>query len=171
MDLFEGPLWVHYGQATVESAGAQPRDYGDAFRQQHNGICGAASSGVLELVTGLHTGDVGFTVELFESEPDYEDSWEEIVEVSFLAEGAVRLIEWGDAASYQLELLPGPYRVRYCAAGMDAGREADTTMDTDGILDTYKLIFWPSTAPSADVVVKQTSGSARQGHEWARSLH
>jgi hypothetical protein len=35
------------------------------------------------LITGLHTGQVGFTVDVLDAAPPLDDAWEEIVEVSF----------------------------------------------------------------------------------------
>ncbi|MEU7786407.1 hypothetical protein [Amycolatopsis sp. NPDC049159] len=62
---------VHYGQIYVHSAGGEPfeGDLSACFAGQHNGLCGAAVAGTLFLLTGLHTGEVGFTAEVHESEP------------------------------------------------------------------------------------------------------
>ncbi len=55
------------------------------------------------------------------------DNWEDVVEVSLLADAApVRLLAW--AGEQSIEVDPGQYRVRYCASGMDIGREADTRL-------------------------------------------
>lgn len=40
---------------------------------------------MLFLMTGLHTGIVGISIHLFDAEPDIDESWEEIVDVSFRA--------------------------------------------------------------------------------------
>jgi hypothetical protein len=42
--------------------------------------CGAAVAGALFLSTGLHSGKVGFTVELHDSRPPVDESWERVVE-------------------------------------------------------------------------------------------
>ena len=82
--LFTGGLHVHYGQVYVESGWAMPSDpLSAAFAGQVNGLCGAATPGFLFMVTGLHTGYVGFTVELHYASPPIDDAWEEVVEVSF----------------------------------------------------------------------------------------
>ncbi len=81
---YQGRLWVHYGQAYVDSR----EDVGDdgmgaAFGDQHNGPVGASEPGFLFLRTGLHTGVVDFQVDVAATEPPIEAGWEEIVEVSF----------------------------------------------------------------------------------------
>ncbi len=56
---------VSYGQSYVVS---DPESFGlgleEAFAGQSAGLCGAAVPGALWLTTGLHTGNVGFTVEV-----------------------------------------------------------------------------------------------------------
>jgi hypothetical protein len=47
--LFDGEVWVHYGQLYVDGGVDQPDDMGDAFVGQSNGLCGAA-------VPGCHNG-------------------------------------------------------------------------------------------------------------------
>jgi hypothetical protein len=51
---------------------------------QNNGLCSAASPGILFLLTGLHTGDVHFTLDVFDSAPPFDHFLEEIVEVLFI---------------------------------------------------------------------------------------
>jgi hypothetical protein len=52
---------------------------------------------------------------------------------------------------------------------MDAGSEADTVLQGEGSVDSYRLSFWP--APAApDSVVRQASASARYWHGWAQGL-
>ncbi|GAA1608502.1 hypothetical protein GCM10009804_75310 [Kribbella hippodromi] len=113
------PAWVSYSQIYVESA----EDYSsmeDCFAGQQNGLCGAASAGKLFLITGLHSGQVDFTVELHDEEPPLDDSWEDVVEASYRPSGPAMLICWpGDNAAWDLDLQQIDYRVRYCAWGMD----------------------------------------------------
>src|SRR5262245_12813985 len=59
-----GRLHVHYGQAYVLCGDRELPDLEDAFRGQVNGLCGASALGALFLVTGLHTGMVGFAVQV-----------------------------------------------------------------------------------------------------------
>jgi hypothetical protein len=169
--LFDGEVHVHYGQIYVESNPdtANPQ-LEAAFAGQVNGLCGGASPGALFLVTGLHTGRVGFAVELREGAPAVDHGWEEIVEVSFAPRSArVALVEWAGAASWALELEQVEYRVRYCATGMEAGRARDTLLEGEPMLDRYLLQFWPA-PPGPDRVVKQTSEVAAYWHRFARGL-
>jgi hypothetical protein len=85
--LVSGEVFVHYGQLYLES---DEEEFGpglkESFVGQAAGLCGGALAGALWLTTGLHTGDVGFTVELHEARPPVEDLWEEAVEaVPFLS--------------------------------------------------------------------------------------
>jgi hypothetical protein len=169
--VFSGPLHVHYGQAYVMDRGSDLSDMTEFFRGQENGLCGAAVPGALFLITGLHTGQVGFTVDVVDAPPPLEDMWEEIVEASLHVSTHatdMALMEWGWQAIHPLPLRPGSYRVRYCALGMDHGKDADTNLD-DVLVDFYSLAFWPA-EPSGDRVIKQTSEVAAYWHEHASNL-
>jgi hypothetical protein len=167
----EGEVHVHYGQIYVET---DPDSYGpgleEAFAGQSAGLCGAATPGALWLNTGLHTGSVGFTVEVHEQAPPLDPAWEDVVEVSFRPVSAdSALVEWGGGDSWQLDLEETDYRVRYCAQGMDQASERDTRMDGEPRLDCYLLQFWPA-PPEPDRVLKQTSQVAAYWHRYAREL-
>jgi hypothetical protein len=144
MPAFDGYLHVHYAQAYVFSGSEGDTGAIDScFRGQSNGLLGAAQPGQLILITGLHTGYVQF-----------KDA---------------RLINWDRELVCQLPLSPLDYRVRYEGRGMDAGSEADTVLQGEDSVDSYRLSFWP--APAApDSVVRQTSASARYWHGWAQGL-
>lgn len=165
----DGEVFVHYGQIYVES---DPDECGpglaEAFAGQRSGLCGAAVPGSLWLTTGLHTGHVGFTVEVCDTAPALDPVWEDVVEVSFrpLSERAV-LMEWGGEASTELGLGVTDYRVRYCALGMDEARRHDTRLDEEPRQDRYLLQFWPA-PPAPDRVVRQTSAVAAYWHDYAR---
>src|SRR5262245_56230147 len=117
----------------------------ECFANQHNGLCGAAIPGTLLLITGLHTGTVGFTVELHEGEPAIDEVWQEVSVASFRpASLLVALLQWAGEASWVLDLAPIDYRVRYCAFGMDEARAADTRLGDEPQLDRYLLQFWPA---------------------------
>ncbi|MGV9454842.1 hypothetical protein [Streptomyces sp. NPDC003635] len=165
----EGEVHVHYGQIYVESdPDCCGTDLGDSFAGQRAGLCGAAVPGALFLLTGLHTGHVGFTVEVHDEEPPLDPAWEDVVEVSFRPLSAdCSLVEWGGEDSWELDLEEIDFRVRYCARGMDAGNELDTRLDEEPQQDSYLLQFWPA-APAPDRVVKQTSKTASYWHEYAR---
>ncbi|MEU8901397.1 hypothetical protein [Nocardia sp. NPDC048505] len=121
------------------------------------------------LRTGLHTGHVGFTVEVRGQAPALDPAWEDVVEVSFypLSEQSF-LMQWAGEDSWELDLKEGlDYRVRYCARGMDQAREKDTRLDDEPQLDRYLLQFWPA-PPEPDRVVRQTSRYAATASDWAR---
>ena len=163
MTLFDGTVDVHYGFIDVRDVEMVDAD-GDrreSYRGQVNGLCGAARSGVLNLVTGLHTGVVGFTVEGHAREPAVGDEWEDVVEVSFTNTGTT-LGLYGFESQEVFDLAPGQYRVRYGARGMDAG-QAEDTLDGDDPVDFYLLQFWPG-QPSSDRIVREQSKAATAWH-------
>lgn len=164
-----GQVHVAYSQIYVESTEDSP-DLRACFAGQSNGLCGAARPGMLFLITGLHTGSVGFTVELHDGPPPLDDAWEEVVEASFTPRSAkVALVEWAGQDAWDLNLEQTCYRVRYCAAGMDAAREADTRLEDEPELDRYLLQFWPA-APEPDRVVRRTGENAAYWHGYAAGL-
>ncbi|HEX8347573.1 MAG TPA: hypothetical protein VF657_22990, partial [Actinoplanes sp.] len=161
--LFDGLVEVNFRFINVHTA-AGPLDFevGEECRGQRNGLCGAAVPGLLSLVTGLHTGEVGVTVERHDAEPPLDETWEEAVEVSFHTAVADIALH-GFEKQYLFTLPPGDYRVRFCARGMDAGQEADTLTE-GGPLDFYLLQFWPG-LPAPDRVLRQTSKAAAYWHQ------
>ncbi len=195
--VFEGVVPVDYGQFYVVSR--ELPDMTRAFAGQRNGLCGAGDLGRLFLMTGTHTGRVRLRVELHEHEPPAAvDTWEEVVEAPFLPRAAtVDLVPWGDGPLAALPLTPDgqeagllpTFRVRYCAAGMDEGRDPYGGFDPDALEDDdytymeqrpdqYLLCFWPDAAGGsladgglrADAIVRQTSGAAGYWHNWASTL-
>lgn len=158
--------WVHYRQIYVQSGEEYP-EMAECFGGHSNGLCGAATPGFLFLITGLHTGEVGFTVELHDEPPPVDDSWQEVVEASFRPMGETGLLGWGGQAYWPLDLAEASYRARYCATGMDEARELDTRMKDDPEADHYLLQFWPA-PPEPDRVVRQTSEIAAYWHDVAR---
>lgn len=166
--IFDGRLHVHYGQAYIRSS---DNGFGleECFIGQTNGLCGAASPGALFLVTGLHTGDVSFTLDVLDNAPPLDDIWEEIVEVSFApGAGKVILYDWGGECVCDIPLLQEIYRVRYCARDMDRGQEVDTYVEGEPV-DFYALTFWRGNL-APDIVVKQTSQAAAYWHNWVQTL-
>ncbi|MFX4292517.1 hypothetical protein [Streptomyces bohaiensis] len=165
-----GQVYVHYGQIYVESepeGGAPPMD--EAFAGQRAGLCGAAVPGALWLTTGLHTGRLGFVVEIHDEEPPLDSAWEEVVEVPFRPQSdRSQLVQWAGEAVWELGLDRTDYRVRYCARGMDEGNRLDTAVD-EPAPDSYLLQFWPA-PPRSDRVIRQTSRYAASRHRYARAL-
>lgn len=167
----EGEVHVHYSQLYVESdPDSHGPDSAEAFAGQSSGLCGAAIPGTLCLTTGLHTGDVGFTVEVHDVAPPLDPTWEDVAEVSFRpVSDSTSLVLWGGEGSWDLGLEQTDYRIRYCAQGMDAAHEVDTRLDGEPQLDRYLLQFWPA-PPAPDRVVRQTSGMAAYWHDYARTV-
>jgi hypothetical protein len=164
----EGEVHVHYGQIYVESdPDSFGPDFAEAFARQSSGLCGAAVPGALWLTTGLHTGHVGFTVEVHDQPPPLDEEWEDVVEVSYRpASARSTLLQWAGEAFWDLDLEEIDYRVRYCAKGMDEARQQDTRLDEPQI-DCYLLQFWPA-PPAPERIVKQTAEIAAYWHDWAR---
>ncbi|WP_432885700.1 hypothetical protein ACQPYH_01985 [Kribbella sp. CA-245084] len=162
------PAWVAYAQIYVES-GEEYADLGECFAGQRNGLCGAAVPGKLFLITGLHTGRVGFTVELHDTMPSVEYDAEDVVEAPYRPIGDAKLVTWGGSGGpWSLELEPQTdYRVRYSAWGMDEGHQAGPPKDGEPLVDRYLLQFWPA-RPAPDRVVKETSKQAAYWHKFAR---
>src|SRR5690349_13980250 len=74
-------LVVEYG--SVELLGDEEvADLHRAGLGQRNGICGAQVAGHLSMMTGTHTGNIAFRVELHDTAPPVDDQWKEVVEVS-----------------------------------------------------------------------------------------
>lgn len=167
--LFEGSVEVQYGQAYIELDGSFDGAMDACFRGQNNGLCGAQVPAVLFLTTGLHTGIVDIAIHLFDAEPGIDESWEEIVEISFQApKGTITLMEWAADQGVGMAVPAGSYRARYHGRAMEAANELDINVN-DTPIDSYRLDFWPA-PPASDRIVKQTSSVAAYWHDWASKL-
>ncbi|AUH41732.1 hypothetical protein [Streptomyces sp. CMB-StM0423] len=170
--VYSGELPVSYMQFYVES---RPEAFGEQpwrpCAGQRNGLCGASVPGYLFLTTGLHTGQVGLTVEVHDEAPPVADLWEDIVEVSFRpASPKTAVLPWGDGELCAAELAETDHRVRYCARGMDVEPDAESAvLDGGPPVDHYLLQFWPA-PPAPDQVVRETSRTAGYWHAHARGL-
>ena len=165
--VFDGKLGVGYHTATLETAtsdGNDERMPEDCFAGQTNGLCGAVVPGMLMLTTGLHHGKVGFTIDVQDDEPPFEEVWEEVVEVSFVQKDAEAILVgfYGSIAG-TFTLAPGIYRVRYGARNMSQAWEVDTHT-RDQPIDFYSLTFWPA-AVTPDAILKQTGEFAKYSHQ------
>lgn len=155
-------LWVHYGQAYLidDTDDAEGPDGLTGDHPTHPVGIIRVGDGHAFLITGTHTGTVGFTVAVSESEPDPDmDGYEDIVEVSFESEaGSVSLHPWEGSVHEIPELPAGPgwYRLRYHATGMDEAHEGSDEYKSEK--DRYLLQIWPA-AESDPRVVKSTSSS------------
>jgi hypothetical protein len=168
--IFDGCLYVHYGQAYVLSNAQEPAELSACFQGQTNGLCGAAISDILFLITGLHTGRVRLSVDVLDAPPPLDQTWEEVVEVPFVINGeGVSLYDWNGECVCEIPLSTGIYRVRYCVRDMDRGKDVDTILEEEEPVDFYHLAFW-SADLLPDVIVKQTSEIAVYWHEYAKNL-
>lgn len=168
--LFDDEISVHYGFVHLMPVEGAP-DLMKARAGQVNGLLGAAEPGALSMVTGLHTGRVPFRLELLDFEPDLSQDWEEVVEASFTVPETAEMLLAAFEESTQIDL-PSftSYRARYCAAGMDAARQVDTSGQPHaGALYRYLLQLWPA-PPRPDLLVRQTSEAARYWHSEAQRL-
>ncbi|MEU9883459.1 hypothetical protein [Streptomyces phaeochromogenes] len=168
--LVDEEVHVDYGQIFVESGDGEC-DLHDAFGGQEGvGLCGAGTDGALILLTGLWIGGVGLTVELHDSRPAPDETWEEIVEVPFRpVSQETTLRQWNGKDWWELGLEERDYRVRYSASGMDAGRSKNVREDDEPQTDDrYLLQFWPA-PPEPARLLKQTSRTAANWHDFATS--
>jgi hypothetical protein len=165
--LLDQVVFVAYGQIYLESATARMAgEMAESFRGQSNGLCGGVVPGMLFLITGTHTGEVRFRVELHDREPPLGEDWEDAVEASLSsAEGEIALAEWGGSGWHPLRMPAGDYRVRYHAQRMDEGHQGSE----DRAVDHYLLQLWPA-SPAPDRIVRVTSAGAAYWHRWAQAL-
>jgi hypothetical protein len=167
--VYDGEIHVHYGQFYVTSDDDRSiPGLHEAFAGQRTGLCGAAEPGRLWLITGLHTGNVGLTAELHDEPPPPDAAWEEVVEVSFTPAGhGSGVLSWGGETWIPLPLDPVGHRVRYCARGFTAGRNADTRLEGEPQQDRYLLQFWPA-PPAPDRLLLETNPDASYWHRFAQ---
>ncbi len=166
--LYSGKLNIEYGQFYIDLP--EPDDDDDfldpeeAFSDQANGVCGAAQAGKIFFVTGIQNGVIAIDVELHSSEPPLDQSYEDIVEVSFeRGKSPVSLCEWACEETYQLNLEQGVYRVRYHILGMDKDYDEEDDWEAPVSGQRYLVQIWNAPAQK-DAIVKQTSENAAYWH-------
>ncbi|MET7376525.1 hypothetical protein [Micromonospora arida] len=165
MAEFRAHIGVHYGFLEIADDQSWGRtDWTVFFGRRPTGLI-ATSPGEVFLVTGCHTGTVGFTVRVNESDPGPDlEGFEDVVEVPFeTSRSELRLIQWAGEKSHALPRLsagPGSYRMRYHCRGMDeAGK---SSWDCRAVVDEYLLQIWPSpAAPPATLKVTSRQGRRR----------
>ncbi|MGW2089422.1 hypothetical protein [Streptomyces sp. NPDC001880] len=170
--VYSGELSVCYRQFYVESRDDEDgAHWSEACAGQANGLCGAAVPGYLYLITSLHTGQVGLTVEVHDTVPPLDESWEDVVEVPFRpASRSTVVLPWGDGPLVSVDLPVADHRVRYCGRDMDRAREEELDiLAGEAPPDQYLLQFWPA-APRPDEVVRQTAEAADYWHRQTRTL-
>lgn len=165
MELFNGTIDVSYGQFYM-----LPEDLCDinmeaAFLGQANGLCGAAAAPLVFFMTGLHTGHVGLSAYLNDSEPPLSEEWEEVVEVPLDVAVELCLTEWGGMEADSLPVPAGRYRLRYAGIGMDQGRAADCIFADEETVDRYRIDLWPVYESTSDRIVRQHGEQAAYWHE------
>lgn len=123
----------------------------------------------LYLITGLHTGDVGFVVESHSEPPPVDEDWEEIVEVSFTPEtDDVTLVQWA-ARPRGVWIWIGSTT----ASGTARAACRRPGMPTPGSMTSRKsTVISCNSGPlrRADRVLKQTTEHAAYWHSFARGL-
>jgi hypothetical protein len=122
--LFSGTVQVHYSAMYFQGAASGMPEGGQYFEGQVNGLCGAGGRSYLLLMTGLHTGGVKVTIDFWDGEPPLDDSWEEVVEVSFVVDDPeyTGILGWEGRRG-----LPSTYG----GAGIEFGIVAETWMRPD----------------------------------------
>jgi hypothetical protein len=159
---------VHYGHLYLVDGESDLPTF-DLLDVASVGLVGA-EPGAAIMVTGLHTGTVGFNVSVDDHDPGPDlDAYEDIVEISFESrDGTASLVGWAGEYSRDLPPLPGGpgiYRVRYHARGMDA---AAATQDSDVPIDEYLLQIWPA-PQSPETTLKRTSHQCAYWQDRNRS--
>lgn len=154
--LYEGPWTFTQGLLSIALSGefVEP---GDAYKEQVNGLLGAADKDALMITPPRKSGVFDLTIQLLGTKPAAPEWCEDEVEVSHLFAAGVELNNLD--TSVPLDLPEGVYRVRYCAKGQDAAAAAtkDQAKDLPG---QYLLQLWPEGA-SGDAVIKEGSAFAR----------
>lgn len=114
--------------------------------------------GPFAVVTRVHDADPGL--------PGKE--WEDLVELSVIANGEVAISEIVDGPVADIEGVSGSYRVRVAARGRTESAERDRSLNededgsADGALEHYRIEFWP-VEPTDAVIL-------REGSQYAKDL-
>ncbi|MFE2530789.1 hypothetical protein [Streptomyces sp. NPDC059371] len=132
----------------------------DDLDATHNGLVSAVG-GVIEVATGIHTGNVRVTVEPHSQRPDPVPGWEEIAEMPCHSPSGEVLVTPMTDDPADLSTLasqgPGRYRLRVHALGRDTA--VDET--TDDVVESYLIQSWPAAHQDA-FLVKATDAYGAQ---------
>lgn len=113
----------------------------------------SAAGGAIEVITGIHTGNVQVTVEPHAEQPEAAPGWEEIVEISCHSpSGRLSVTPLMDGPADLPSLAsrgPGDYRLRVHARGRD--RAVDQSM-VDEVVEAYLIQCWPAPHQDARLV-------------------
>ena len=157
--LFDDILYVEESQFMISSTDDAFPNFGRAFDGQANGLIDGSGDGMLWVITGAEYGDVHALVRVTPAEPQLDDSFGDIVEVSFVHTSDELFVRELDGEWHPgIPLNPGEYRVRLSVANMDSFYDRDD--DDESVLDEdYLIELWPAD-PSPDAILKQTSEHA-----------
>ncbi|MET9904848.1 hypothetical protein [Streptomyces sp. NPDC006446] len=132
----------------------------DDLDATHNGLVSAVG-GVIEVATGIHTGNVRVTVELYSQQPGPVAGWEEIAEMPCHSPSGEVLVTPMMEDPADLPSLAsqgtGRYRLRVHALGRDTAVD-DTTFD---VMESYLIQSWPAAHQDA-LLVKATDAYGAQ---------
>lgn len=132
----------------------------DDLDATQNGLVSAVG-GVIEVATGIHTGNVRVTVELYSQQPGPVAGWEEIAEMPCHSPSGEVLVTPMMEDPADLPSLasqgPGRYRLRFHALGRDTAVD-DTT---DDVVESYLIQSWPAAHQDA-LLVKATDAYGAQ---------
>lgn len=151
--LFDGAINTCYRTMTVRSPECESIMPDEARAGQINGICGGAVPGLLFMTVGNCVGPLPIRVELHESAPPLDLSWDDIVEVSCdFDDTPIYLEGWAGDGGGELLLDDGAYRARFCA---NAHGESTQIPGDEAMGEKYLLMFW--LAPwQPDQIIKET---------------
>jgi hypothetical protein len=156
--VFASLFRVHYGQYELFDADHHDGPAWESLKAGGVGVIGVEAGSAL-LLTRRHTGDVSLTVAYDGAEPALDESYDDIVEIDFMAEAqSLYLATWAHEQEFELPDLsagPGNYRLRY--HGRQIGDLEPEPAAMDQIVDEYLLQIWPAT-PSPSRVLRSTSG-------------
>ena len=158
MELFNSNLDISYGQFYMVS-GDSEYDLDAAFKGQTNGLCGAADAPNLVFITGLHTGHVELGVYLHQSTPVLDQTWEDVVEVSYQVTGELSIEECCGSTLDPLPIPPATYRVRYSGRKMDEAREEDCVLEDE---PASTAIVWTSGQQPSRQPIKSSASTANK---------
>lgn len=153
-----GDMWMNYHMFFVAEINTLPHT--PIFFS--NGLV-AAQPGIAIIATGIHTGKVAISVEVYTESPEVvPEGWDEVVEISLEAVlGSMSVCGLESQAPAHFPSLtpegPGWYRIRVHARGRDTA--VDLTASTP--VEDYLIMVWP--APQApEIVYRQTDAYGAQ---------
>jgi hypothetical protein len=168
-----GIVHACYHQFLLADIGENPQL---PFSFPSNGLVltGRMQPGIAIIFTGVHTGKVAVSVEVYDTQPEQLNTadWEEVVEASMEAITGRVMVTGGPTAGMPPDHLPvlsasgaGPYRVRVHARGRDTNVDG-TAFEP---VEDYLVMVWPAPA-MPETVHKQTDGYGASVREAASNV-